>query len=144
MKAQHLTDNGELVKGEGNWVVIGTTKKGAHVVLKWTRTRQEARDSRSEFSGQGFAAVGLQKVNGGVNENAPAKLPQKGANATARRPKPGTICARIWDKADALADAADCPIQKRRARLLAWAEKKGINRHTANTQFQRWSQAGAA
>ena len=62
-----------------------------------------------------------------------------------RAPRAGTISARVWALAEEMAAAKGCSQAglktSQRARVVAAAQREGINPATANTQFGHWSRA---
>lgn len=63
---------------------------------------------------------------------ASKKVTKKASTKSADgRPNPGTKTGQVWDIADSMKKAT-------RAEVLAECEKKGINKSTASTQYQRW------
>ncbi|QQM14099.1 hypothetical protein pVco14_049 [Vibrio phage pVco-14] len=58
------------------------------------------------------------------------------APATAKRPKPGTASATIWDKCDELLAASGFETVK--SSLMVWGQEMGINPSTVRTQYGHW------
>ena len=66
-----------------------------------------------------------------------ARTPTKSAKKTGARPQqPGPV-AKVWEIASSMPTAA-------RKEVVEACVKKGINVHTARTQYQRWRQAQTA
>lgn len=52
----------------------------------------------------------------------------------AKRPKPGTTSALVWDTADALSTFS-------REEIIKILVERGVNKATASTQYSRWKKA---
>lgn len=58
------------------------------------------------------------------------------ASTTAKRPKPGTASARIWDKCDEIREVKGFEFVK--TGVAEWGDTQGINPSTERTQFGHW------